>query len=385
MFECLTYVTIEQQATESYPNRRRTFVFDFITEFECTDSWEEMTNTAALTFPKNIYVRDENNKLFSFSGENKNIGGFTGEPLFLRGDTVRIEAGYRYYDKIGNEINNINVLFQGYITKVDAKTPVKLECEDNMYKLKQLQCPNKLWSGKQYTLEGILREILAGTEFTVNALTSTKIGDIRTENETVAQFLERMKDEYRLSAYFRGFELRVGVLVYLEREAVTRVFKFQHNIISDELTYQRRDDVQLSAVAYSVNEVNVNKTTKDGKSKKKNERLECFVYSENGSFKTKEKPYPENTGGERRTLYFYGVNNVNDLAEKAKDELEKYYYQGMRGKFTTFIIPYVRMGDNAELIDDILPERNGIYKIKSVRYTGGINGHRQEIELDYKI
>ena len=163
------------------------------------------------------------------------------------------------------------------------------------------------------------------------------------------------------------------------------MFKFQHNIISDELTYQRRDDVQLSAVAYSVNEVNVNKTTKDGKSKKKNERLECFVYSENGSFKTKEKPYPENTGGERRTLYFYGVNNVNDLAEKAKDELKKYYYQGMRGKFTTFIIPYVRMGDNAELVDDILPERNGIYKIKSVRYTGGINGHRQEIELDYKI
>ena len=66
-----------------------------------------------------------------------------------------------------------------------------------MYKLKQLQCPNKLWSGMQYTLEGILREILAGTEFTVNALTSTKIGDIRTKNETVAQFLERMKDEYR--------------------------------------------------------------------------------------------------------------------------------------------------------------------------------------------
>lgn len=123
---------------------------------------------------------------------------------------------------------------------------------------------------------------MAGTEFTVDALASTKIGDIRTENGAVAQFLERMKDEYRLSAYFRGFDLRVGVLVYLEREAVTRVFKFQHNIISDELTYQRRDDVQLSAVAYSVNEVNVNKTTKDGKSK--SERLECFVYAENGSF-----------------------------------------------------------------------------------------------------
>lgn len=82
-----------------------------------------MTNTAALTFPKNIYVRDENNKLFSFSGENGHRRLY--RTIILRGDTVRIEAGYRYYDKIGNEINNINVLFQGYITKVDAKTPVK--------------------------------------------------------------------------------------------------------------------------------------------------------------------------------------------------------------------------------------------------------------------
>lgn len=37
------------------------------------------------------------------------------------------------------------------------------------------------------------------------------------------------------------------------------------------------------------------------------------------------------------------------------------------------------------LIDKTLPERSGYYKVKSVRYTGGVNGLRQEINLDYKI
>jgi hypothetical protein len=38
-----------------------------------------------------------------------------------------------------------------------------------------------------------------------------------------------------------------------------------------------------------------------------------------------------------------------------------------------------------KLIDDKLPERNGVYKIKAVEYKGGTGGLRQVIELDYKI
>ena len=37
------------------------------------------------------------------------------------------------------------------------------------------------------------------------------------------------------------------------------------------------------------------------------------------------------------------------------------------------------------LRDNILPERNGKYKVKGVQYSGGVGGHRQEIILDYKI
>jgi hypothetical protein len=43
------------------------------------------------------------------------------------------------------------------------------------------------------------------------------------------------------------------------------------------------------------------------------------------------------------------------------------------------------MGDNVQLIDPILPERNGNYKVKSVKYSGGVKGLRQEVEIDYII
>ena len=45
----------------------------------------------------------------------------------------------------------------------------------------------------------------------------------------------------------------------------------------------------------------------------------------------------------------------------------------------------MRFGDNAEIVNDILPEQNGTYKIKGVNYSGGVNGLRQDIELDYKL
>jgi hypothetical protein len=69
----------------------------------------------------------------------------------------------------------------------------------------------------------------------------------------------------------------------------------------------------------------------------------------------------------------------------AAAELKKYYYSGMRGKFITFGIPFVQQGDNINILDPILPERNGRYKVRSVRYSGGITGLRQEIEVDYLI
>lgn len=391
MLRPVTIITFQQQPNSAYPQRNKKLLFNFVHEFECGESWADLTNKAKIILPKKVYVRDETGKAISLSGNNVNIGGFSSNaPLFLRGDSVKIEAGYRYFDKQRKDSIRTSVFFQGYISNVKSKMPMELECEDNMWKLKQIPVKPKTYKETD-SLEDILRDMLKGTEFTVNALTSTTFGSFRTENETVCEVLARLRRDYHFESYFRGNELRCGSFVYIENEAQTHTFTFQVNIISDDLEYKRKDDINLSAIAYSINKKELETTTKDGQKKTKKERLEVLVTIRNGEFvssvKSPGKPadFAPNTAGERRTLYFWDVKDANTLIQLATDELKKYYYTGMRGKFTVFGLPFVRMGDNVKLVDPVLPERNGTYKVKSTRYSGGINGLRQEIELDYKI
>lgn len=397
MYRVITKTTFVQTPNADFPNRNRTIVYNFLNQYEAEDTWQELTNDCKLTLPKNVYVKDATGKLVYLGGTNVNIGGFgNNAPLFMRGDKVTLEAGYRFYDAQGNEKVLTSVIFSGYVRTVGSKKPFVLECEDRMYLLKQIVAPNKTYPAGT-TVESILTDLLKGTGFTVNALTDTTLGEFQTHNETVAEVLGRLQKDYHFYSYFRGNELRCGSIVYVEQDAIDsgkKVFKFQHNIIDDDLKYNRTDDLELSAVAYSVNKIELaGTTTRSGKRKTKHKRLEALVTIRNGkvtSYARKdnslESDFAPNVNGERRTLYFWDVPNTDKLIALATAELKKYYYQGFRGKFTTFGIPFVRQGDNVDVIDPILPERNGRYKCRAVKYSGGVQqGIRQEIELDYLI
>lgn len=399
MFRVISNITFTQQPTADNPNRSGTLIYDLVHEYELVSTWENLTDSGTITLPKNVYITDKNGKRFSLGGTNQNIGGFDNtNPFFLRGDKVVIKWGYAYYDQRGNEVAPIQTLFEGFISQVTSKKPFVLKVEDNMYKLKQVQARggNNGYFNKSYTVEKMLTEMLqnAGLDYTVSNTTKTNLGAFITQNETIAEVLARLRKDFHFEAYFKGSELRCGSFVYLEQDAITagrKVFKFQQNIISDSLDYRRKDDIVLSAVATNTIEEATGKTTKDGHAKTRKKRLEVLVTFRNASatpeviIGTKEKPLPPNTGGERRTLHFLGANTTSELATLAANELKKYYYTGFKGKFTTFGLPYVTHGYNVDIIDPVLPERNGRYKVKAVQYTGGVNGLRQEIELDYLI
>jgi len=397
MYRVIIDITITQVTQiKDKPKRNRTLWFDFVHEFTCTDSWRDFTNQGTVTVPKNLYVRDENNNLVPLFGTNVNIGGFTDTPLLMRGDRVVIDYGYRYIHK-GREIfegtwnpNDDSHLFEGFISEVTSKKPIQFKCEDNFWKLKQLPCPIHTFKATD-TLEDILKFLLKGTPYTVNTLTKTTFGEFRVGNETVAEVLGRIRKTYHFESYFRGDELRCGVMVYREAEAKRHIFAFQKNIISESLEYKRKEDITLSIIASNKVEEETGKFTKTGEAKTKCVRLEVLVTLRNGSdeptyfIKKKDEDYPPNTGGERMTLPYPFAKSLDELKQLAVAELRKYYYSGFKGKFTTFGIPFVKMGDNAEIQDDILPERNGVYKVKSVEYSGGVNGLRQVVQLDYKI
>lgn len=400
MLKPITHITITQKTdfTNSdsvITKRSKVFFFDFCNSFEINDGWENMTTGGKIVFPKNMDVVDTNTKTtFSFFGKNKNIAGFNGAPLLMRGDKVKVEVFYIYWDdNLTEKQTEKRTIFDGYITKINAKIPVEIEVEDNMFLLKQLPMTNGAY-GAGISLETILTDALSGTGLTVNQLTSTKLtwdnSLLIVENVTIAQFLEKLRKDAFLHCYFKGTELRVGSIVYIESEAKTKTFQFQENIISSDLTFVRKDDIILSAVASNHIEELTGKTTKDGHAKTKNSRIEVLVwFDRSGKFQSKEIKKGEkadaNVDGERKTFHFLEAKTTDDLIKLAKVSLEKYYYTGFKGSFLTFGTPSVDFGDNAEIINNLLPEQNGTYKIKAVNIMGGVNGFRQKIELDFKI
>jgi len=385
MMRCITVITFEQQGE----GRNQKFTFDFVHEFEVSSSWVDLTNQAKITLPKNIYVKDANGDLLPLggTGQTKLV-----DNLFRRGDKVTINFGYYTYNN-GREYKDLpqEPIFKGYISRVTSKKPIVLECEDNMWLLKQIPCKPQVWS-KNKSLEDLFKELLTGTPFTVNSTTQTSVGDLAIGNETVAQLLARLRKDFHLEAYFKGNELRLGSLVYLpsDNEGVKPYeFIFQQNIISDDLQFQRKDDVKLSAVCNSV-VTKVGSNNKKGQQKTKQQRLSVLVYTDaKGEFKYIEKQqgvdFPANDEGERRTLFYPNISTAKELFELGKNELSKYYYNGFKGNFTTFGIPYVQFGDDIVIKDRIMPDRNGKYKVRGVKYSGGINGHRQVVTLDYKL
>jgi hypothetical protein len=402
MFRVVTKIVIQQVTQiQGKPGRNKTLTFDFVTEMKCSDSWRDLTNQGEIIIPRNLYVRDKNNKLVSIV---QNIGGFSDNPLLMRGDKVTMDYGYRYFKK-GIEIfegtNNQTTgshLFDGWISQVSSKMPIKFKVEDNFWKLKQTACPIHTFKNTD-TLEGIINYLLSvynkdkypDEQFTFRPLTTTTFGDFRVGNETIAEVMGRLQKTFHFESYFKGNELRCGINPYIESEAKTNTFTFQKDIISDDLEYRRKEDLVLSMIASTKNEEATGKTTKDGNAKTKCVRLEVLVTFRNGSdipttfIKKKGEDYPPNTGGERANFTFSSAKNIKELTDLATTELRLVYYTGFKGKFTTFGLPFVKMGDHVKLIDPILPERNGKYKVKSVEYSAGVSGVRQIIELHYRI
>lgn len=315
------------------------YKFDFVNNVEIVSTWEQLTDTARITVPKNLRLKKDG----SFS-ENITVGI---DGLWKRGDPVEINLGYD---------NILDKRFQGFITGIHTKLPPEFVCQDAMWQLKQVNIPKYT---KKVRLRQLLTDILPST-FTFVA-DDVDLGKFRITRATIAEVLDYIKRTYGLSAYFRagvlyvGFAYQLGRTTEINEDNITE-FEFYKNIIDDtNLSYLRDDDVSLQVTAVNVHPNNTRTEIKVG-----------------DSF------------GEQRTLYFYNIDAAT-LQQLADEALEKLKYEGFRGSFMTFLQPFVKHGDAIRLVDPKIPDRNGIYLVRQVVTNFGMEGGRQEITLDRKI
>lgn len=386
----------------AYPNHNKIIRLDFLESYTYESTWKEMSSKGTITIPKNLYYKDEGNALNPLNGSKVNIGGFNSEPLIMRGDKITLTAGYRYQKPslTWGWVDETSQILDGYITRVHAKIPITFDVEDNMWLLKQTALKNKTYKATD-TIETILKDIVSqvadkhptADAIVVNQESSTTVGAIIVENETGAQFLERLHKLFGLTTYMRGNELRCGVMEYNTEEAQEQIFIMngqQGNVPADgqELEFQRKEDVVVSTRAYNTIEKD-NGSNKDGSKKLKKERIEVLVTLKNGEITTTSiksgEHTPDNTEGERTTFFDPSAKTEADLIAGATKQLELMRYDGLTGSFQAFGIPFVRYGDNVRIKNPKQPEQDGLYKVKGVTYSGGTSGLRQTIKLHYKI
>ena len=297
------------------------YTFHFVSEVEVSSSWEDLTDVASIVTPRKLRFEDQ--------------VIVQGESLFQRGDAVSIQLGYD---------GELDQVFQGNLSGITPGVPLRFRCEDDMWKLKQ---KSHTLSYKSPTLQQILTDISPIPFDAIDA----ELGPIRFSNRTGAQILEELRKTYGLQSWIREGTLYAG-LAYRPDQASRHTFKFEWNIIDDNLEYQREDDISFRIKAVSM--------------MPDNSKIEL------------ELGDPE---GETRTLTYIGLSE-SQLRDTAQREMERLRVEGYSGSFTTFGQPQVRHGDYVTLIDERYGDRNGTYLVKRVTTTGGVNGYRQEIELD---
>ncbi|HWY13257.1 MAG TPA: hypothetical protein VN026_18140 [Bacteroidia bacterium] len=389
--------------SKSYPNRSETFILDFVNDVEIVSTWKALTDTCKIIIPKNVYVQTPTGNV---AWADLDLYVNTDQaPVFLRGDKVTVELGYEYDPGDGNYIVQTNQEFSGYITKVNPKIPIEIECEDNMWLLKQAQCPNKVFPMKDWNTTTIIQYLLknatvnSDNPFLTNVIIPTlatfnvtdgttasqgvnnSVTDFRTQNETIAQVLQRLKKDYLLECFFRGNTLFVTAIVYYPVDFYiggaisSTVYDFEKNIVKNDMIYQRKDDIRLGIKAHCQNIMHPGTVNSAGKQKTKKVRLEASV---------------GDPDGEIRTMNFIDspndpIKDVKTLEAHALPFLTKLKIEGWKGNFTSFGLPIVRHGEAITLSSEITPERIGTYLVKKTTVKFNEQGFRRINEPHIRI
>ncbi len=296
--------------------------FDFVHSLSVESSWKNLTQKATIVIPAALKV--DSNKL---------------KDAIPKGSEVTIKVGY--------ESTGLTEIFSGFVSRVHPKVPIEIECEDLMWKLKQIQITE---NAKNETIQSYLEKVLpydvdcfdvALPKFVVNKLTG-------------AQLLDQLKKDYGFPIFVRNGKIVVGKQYDPENQSTHRFIiegGGNTNVKDHSLEYTSKDDIKLKVTAIS------NLSNGD--------KIEVTI---------------GDSDGEERTLNFFDLQKA-DLENIATKEMERLRYDGFRGDFKAFGAPLVFHGDKCELSNPQESDKTGTYWIDAVNYDFGVDGFEQTIKL----
>jgi hypothetical protein len=295
------------------------YTFDYVVNVNAVCTWQEQTNTCTIALPAKLKL--DKSKL---------------KEIIKKGDTVIVTQGFK---------GNLNTVFEGFVARVKPQVPILIECEDLMWKLKQITVND---NAKNETLKSFLSRNIP---FPIDCF-DVDLPKFVAHKINAAQLLDQLNQDYGFFSFIRNGKVTIGKQYDIN---YSKRLKFyldgnNRNVIDDNLEYRTKDDYKIKITAIS----NLNS----------GEKLEVEVGED---------------GGDTATRNFPQVTKEK-LKELAEEELKKVWFDGFQGDFTAFIDPFVREGDVVELVSAEEPEKSGSYWVDAVTYDNGVNGFRQTIK-----
>lgn len=295
------------------------YVFrDRIASVQVKSSWKDLADTAVIKLPN-----------LARQSDGKRV-----EALIQPGDPVLIKLGYD---------GDLREEFRGYVSSVKPTIPLELHCEDEMWQLKR-RTVSESW--RSTTLREVLEYLVPEANIDCPDIT---LSPFRLDNVSVAKALQKLRDEYLLTVYYRQGTLHVG-FPYFE-QLPTIYYHFQKNAVMEGLEYRRQEDVKVKVKVIGIMPNN-----------------------------TREEIEIGDGEGDTFTLHFYNKRGA-ELRAVAEQKLAGMKYDGYRGHFIGFGVPRPVHGMVVDLRDDRYPERAGKFFVDTVTTTFQSDGFLRQIEL----
>lgn len=443
-----------------------------VEEVEIEESFKKLIGTASVRFPRGTVIRktvtaqtaEEENDFkkisvtLSDSGvieETRTTTSVASVDTFKVGQRIKIYLGYTtdslvaemaktghtgktiynsneaYQEYLSNFKHTgtdskkyMNLMFDGYITKVSLDVPIELECENLASYLKTITCPKvKLKKcevkdflgddGRYKMLKDtglILHPDTAGMDFDLGAVelsTDLTVADVLTEWA-----------KYGIFCYVSDFNgqptIQIGrayfsnpgkdSLLNTTTTPMVVPIHFNYHVASNELTLTSSDKDFLAVQAKGIDSddkfinITILKNLQYDSAKPESKSNSRYRYVNAAKLSRKAlkagKRYLTDAPNDKVDMKLYTQiafvsktipTTVEKLAEEAIKYFEGYNMTGIEGSLTLFGDLHVRTAQQVQLIDDRYPGKNGIYLVEEVTTTFGTHGFRQRITLPYCI
>ena len=290
------------------------------------------------------------------------------------GDNIKLEFGYDGVHRTE---------FEGYIRRMNDSLPLELECEDELYLMRNVRLKE---SFKTISLRKLAALVLSryneqyGTNVVLYAgVPEMELSKYQINDASGLDVLTDLKEKHLMCSYLttvNGVKTLYVGLAYSLQKGVVKYALARNTIGKGDLKYAGSDTSRHKVVV-------VNKR-RDGIIHKLFYDGTDFSTTDAAKVKGK-KQKPETVAGDETKIELPGDLSDGYLKQLAKSAWLKSSTKGYKGGFETFLFPFSEPGTVALLSDPQFTGRGGRYFVGTVTTTFGVSGGRRKNEIDLKV